>query len=176
MPRRTKKIEEVVWGMIKLHTDPDGIQRKHFFPNSRNHFLAVCNRFPMGQKIGMIPVLEDLSFSDSQRAYHFVLCGYLAHEVGYTKDDAHDDAMKEVFGIRTYKNHEGIIREGRYSISDIGGLKLPDVQNLINRDLAVCAFLNIVVPTKAELGYIDTDVRPEPIKNYPQETYKKPLL
>jgi hypothetical protein len=109
----------------------------------------------MGQKIGMIPVLEDLSFSDSQRAYHFVLCGYISHEVGYTKDDAHDDAMKEVFGIRTYENHLGIVREGRHSISDIGGLDIFDVQKLIDRDLATCSFLNIVVPTKAQLGYVD---------------------
>lgn len=137
-----------------MHKDPDGIERKHFFPRSRQHFIAVCSRFGLGKKLGMIPVEEDLSFSDAQRAYHFVLCGYLAHNNGNTKNDEHDDAMKEVFGIRYYKNHEGKEREGRYSISDASSLKLPDIQKLIDRDLAICAFLGIIVPTFEELGYI----------------------
>lgn len=143
-------------GTIRPVKDADGIVRKHFVPRSRNHFLAVCNRFPVDKEIGMIPV-EDVNIrSRSQLAYHKVLGRYIAHDQGMSEDDVHDAMMKECFGIRHYSLN-GKTYEGRYSISDAGGLDTTQVNALIVEDLETCKFLEIKVPTQEELGYTPKD-------------------
>ena len=73
-----------------------------------------------------------------------------------TEDDVHDALMKEVFGIREY-TFMGKTHQGRYSLSDAGGLKTSQVMDLIEKDLATCSFLGIVVPTLESLGYISNN-------------------
>lgn len=153
MKKRTP-IDEVILGEIKKVLDPDGIARKHFVPRSRNHLIAVYDRLPIGKEIGMIPVEEVNLRSRSQLAYHRVLVRYIAHDQGLTEDDVHDAMMKEAFGTRQYTLN-GKEYEGRYSMSDTGGLKVLQVIDLITKDLETCNFLGIIVPTKKELGYDD---------------------
>lgn len=153
MKKRTP-IDEVIMGTIRPIKDPDGIVRKHFVPRSRAHFLSVCNRYPEDKEIGMIPVEEVNVRSRGQLAYHRVLIRYIANEQVMSEDDVHDALMKEVFGIREY-TFMGKTHQGRYSLSDAGGLRTSQVIDLIEKDLETCAFLGIVVPTKEELGYID---------------------
>jgi hypothetical protein len=160
MPRRLKKQEPIIWGEIKEVKDPDGFVRKHFFPLSLGHMNAILSRFSIGKKIGIQMITDELSFSDSQRAYHFVLLGYIAHHTGNTVDDEHHDSMVEMFGIRTFTNYKGEKREGRYSISNASELTLDDISRLIERDVRVCNFLELVIPTKKELGYIDENELP----------------
>lgn len=152
--KKRPAIDEVIMGSIRPIKDPDGIVRKHFVPRSRQHFLAVCNRYAEDKEIGMIPVEEVNVRSRGQLAYHKVLARYIANDQGMSEDDVHDAQMKEVFGIREY-TFMGKTNQGRYSLSDAGGLKTSQVIDLIEKDLEVCAFLGIVVPTKEELGYID---------------------
>lgn len=154
MPRRKKKQEAIIWGEVREHKDTDGFIRHHFFPRSLPYMDAVLKRYKGKKNIGIIPVEEELSFSDSQRNYHFVLLGFIAEYTGNTKDDEHHDSMIEVFGKRTFKNYKGETQEGRYSLSNASKLTLEDVNRLIERDLGVCAFLGIVVPTREELGYL----------------------
>ena len=157
-------------GMVKS----DGIDRKRFLPNSPDHLIAIQNRLPVGTKITCTFSKEELRFSESQRKYHFVLLGYIADYNQNTVEDEHDDSMKEVFGIRYYKNYKGEQREGRYSINDASSLKNFDVQKLIDHDLAICKFLKIRIPTRKELGYPELD---EKLKTkYPLEEYKEPLI
>jgi len=155
MPRRLKKQEPIIWGEIKEIKDTDGFVRKHFFPKSAGHMSAVLSRFPIGKPLGIQIIADELSFSDSQRAYHFVLLKYISTETGNTVDDEHHDSMVEVFGKKMFTNYKGEKREGRHSISNASELNLDDISKLIERDVAVCNFLGLVIPTKRELGYID---------------------
>jgi len=143
-------------GSIKLVKDPDGIARKHFVPRSRQHLLSVYNRLPVDKEIGMVPVEEVNIRSRGQLAYHKVLARYIANDQEMTEDDVHDALMKEVFGIREY-TFMGKTHQGRYSLSDAGGLKTSQVMDLIEKDLATCSFLGIVVPTLESLGYISNN-------------------
>jgi hypothetical protein len=121
---------------------------------------TVLSRYGEGKKVGIQIVEDELSFSDSQRAYHFVLLGIIAHYTGNTVDDEHHDSMVEMFGTRTFTNYKGEKREGRYSISNASELTLDDISRLIERDVRVCNFLELVIPTKRELGYIDENELP----------------
>lgn len=174
--KQRRQVEDVILGKIKMVKDTDGISRKHFVPNSRGHFLAVCNRFGEGKEIGMIPV-EDVNLrSRGQLAYHRVLVRYIANDQGLEEDDVHDAMMKEVFGIRRYSLN-GKTYEGRYSLSDAGGLKINQVIDLIKKDRDTCSFLGINVPTAEELGYENPKqyLSTNPTVAYPTE-YEKPTL
>lgn len=177
MKKRTP-IDEVILGTIKMVKDPDGINRKHFVPRSRNHLLAVYERLPVNKEIGMIPVEEVNIRSRSQLAYHKVLARYIAHDQGMNEEDVHDAMMKEEFGIRTYTLN-GKTYEGRYSLSDAGGLKVPEVTALIAKDKETCTFLGIVVPTAEELGYTSNDtgyMGAEKVKYPDDKEFKEPTI
>jgi len=159
MPRRKKPIGDIVWGRITKVQEGEYMQNR-FVPISQTYWKTILNRYSEGKKIGLQIMEDELSFSDAQRRYHFVLSRFISKEIGISIDDQHNDAMIEVFGHRTYTNYKGEVREGRYSISNASDLNLEDVQKLIDYDLGVCGFLNIIVPSKKELGYVDTNILP----------------
>ncbi|MFA6992668.1 MAG: hypothetical protein WC269_05350 [Candidatus Gracilibacteria bacterium] len=159
MPRRKKIEMDIVWGKIQKVQEGEFMQNR-FLPFSQPYWKTILNRYSEGKKIGLQVMEDELSFSDAQRRYHFVLLRFIAKETGNSIDDEHEDAMRSVFGTKTYTNYKGEIHESRYSLSNNSDLTLPDVQKLIDHDLGVCDFLNIVVPSKESLGYVNDRLLP----------------
>lgn len=179
MPRKRVKIDEPIAGTIKLLHDPDGINRKHFVPLSRGHVLAVYNRLGINKKVWMTPQVEELTFSESQRSYFFVVIGYLCDYTGSTKDEEYVAIIEDCFPDEVYeKVVQGKLRHFRPSISDVGKMPLPKMQTLIDFAVNRCKDNDIRIPTAEELGYLPNNtgyLGAEPLQNYPDE-YQEPKL
>ena len=141
-------MEHVSLGSMQLLED-----KVRFIPNSVPHYRHGMSAFPLGSKVRATYKLISRSHTPGQHAYHFVLCGYIAKETGYTKEQTHDAMMKLTFGVKQIKLL-GKTFEARESMANAARLTTPQCVELIEKDLEVCADLGIVVPTKEELGYI----------------------
>lgn len=127
--------------------------KKKFRPNSTTYFNENMSRFMVGKKL----VAEFKEFrslrSEPELRYHMVLCGYISAHTGFTKREVHEAIMKLKFGIKEVKLL-GYVAEVRRSISESGDLENWEAVELIEYDLAMCAEMEIRVPTAKELGYL----------------------
>jgi hypothetical protein len=177
MPRKRVKIDEPIAGTIKFLHDPDGINRKHFVPLSRGHVLSVYNRLGIDKKVWMTPSVEELTFSESQRSYFFVVIGYLCDYTGSTKDEEYVAIIEDCFPDEVYeKVVHGKLRHFRPSISDVGKMPLPKMQTLIDFAVNRCKDNDIRIPTAKELGYVTNSEGyiGAPKVEYPTDTFIEP--
>lgn len=139
------------------HTSLGTIQilegKKRFVPHSVPYHHQGINRFSEGAKVRATYKEVKREHSRPQHNYHFALCGLISDHTGYTVDDVHDAMMKLTFGTRSV-SLLGREFEARESISSAAQMSSAKAQELINKDLEVCADLEIRVPTMKELGLI----------------------
>lgn len=126
---------------------------RHLLPLSPHHFRAQLNRLALG-KVYTLTISETAyTRSSAQLAYHFALIGYIADYSGMTKDEAHDAVMRLCFGEKEVSigSRRTFVRR---SISDSAKMPTADAVRLIDFDLELCRELEIVVPTREQLGYL----------------------
>lgn len=115
------------------------------------HFLKSL---PLGSKGTMDLTLKKPTRTDSQLRYYWVICGMIAAECGYTKEEAHEWLMICCFGTKKITVNK-VEKEVRKSISNGAKMTNQEAQDLIDFALSTCLDLNIKVPSKQELGYYD---------------------
>lgn len=154
--KQTRKAAFTILGRIESITkmvNGQEVPRKAFIPDSPAHLqseLAGMNNGPCAITFETkIPTR-----SESQLAYHMVLMGYIARHTGYSKSEVHDAVMRAKFGTKRIQIGT-IIEHVRRSVGEWARFPLDDMAELISYDLEICEDLDIRVPTKAELGYID---------------------
>jgi hypothetical protein len=155
-----------VFSCIGEFRDLEG--RRRFVPDSAPYYHDRCSKMPLDKKFSCDFTTKIPTRSEAQLDYHWVLCNYISEHTGFTDREVHDFMMRKVFGTKIIKigNYQTEVRE---SISDRAKLPKYMAVDLVSADLELCAELEIRVPTKKELGYIDENEPVEPIKNYPTE-------
>ena len=142
--------------------------RRAFVPDSPIYYRDRSNRQPLNKKYTVTFSTKIPTRSQSQLAYHFVLCEYISEHTGFTVSETHELLMREKWGVKKITIGK-ITQEVRESVADIAKFPLPKMQEQIDFDLSVCADLEIRVPSKSELGYLDTEEKITPITNYPED-------
>jgi len=146
-------MKHIVLGTIQNLTGSDGIGRNRFVPNSVDFLHQGLRAFSVGTKMKV--TYEDVKRKHTrpQHNYHFALCNLMAQHAGYTPEEMHDVMMKLTFGVR-HITIMGRKFEARESLSDSANFTNHQAQDLIQKDLEVCAELGVHVPTMEELGLI----------------------
>lgn len=148
-PKDNRKALFTVLGEVQM----DGEKKKFAF-SSPDHYHQLIRSLPVGKKLGVTFEEYKPTRTSSQLAYHWVLIGYLAEHTGHTKEEMHDYVMRQKFGTKEV-TVLGKTEQVRRSIADMAKMPLSDCVELIEFDLALCSGLEIRVPTKTELGYLD---------------------
>jgi hypothetical protein len=153
------------FAIIGEFRDQEG--RRRFCPDSPAYYNDRCAKQPLSKKYTATFSTKIPTRSQSQLAYHFVLCEYISEHTGFTVSETHELLMREKWGTKLIKigKYSQSVRE---SVADIAKFPLAKMMEQINFDLSVCADLEIRVPSKRELGYVDEDEKIEPITNYPE--------
>jgi len=127
--------------------------RRRFVPKSTPHLNACIGRVPLGRKVRATFSEYVYMRSESQLGYHWVLVGYVAEHTGHTKEEVHDAIMRIVFGEKQIElaGRKVAIRK---SMAEGGGLTKAECVEVIDYDLDLCHRLDIIVPTREELGYL----------------------
>lgn len=144
--------KHAVFSVLGEVVEVEGIHR--FIPFSIPHLNACLKRVSRGTKL----FAEFSEFrtmrSMAQLRYHWVLMKYIATHSGHTDEEIHDYVMRLKFGEKTIKLGKKRKAKIRRSISETGNLSKLEATELIEFDLALCAELEIRVPTAEELGYL----------------------
>ena len=154
------------FAIIGEFRDQEG--RRRFCPDSPAYYNDRSAKQPLNKKYTVSFSTKIPTRSQSQLAYHFVLCEYISEHTGFTVSETHELLMREKWGVKKITIGK-ITQEVRESIADIAKFPLPKMVEQITFDLSVCADLEIRVPSKKELGYVDEDEKIEPITNYPED-------
>ena len=123
------------------------LSRKYY-----QHFLNTKTK--EGDTGTMTISLAKPTRSEQQLRFYAVICGLIADETGYTWEECHDALMKLKFGTTKVKIGKDIV-EVRKSISNSARFKMADMMELIDFAMEKAFELNINVPSRQELGYID---------------------
>lgn len=164
MSRTTNK--EIFSIIGEFRDDPE--RGRRFIPDSAPYYHDRCSKQQLNKKYTATFSTKIPTRSESQLAYHFVLCEYISEHTGFTVSETHELLMREKWGTKNITIGK-ITQNVRESIADIAKFPLPKMVEQITFDLEVCQDLEIRVPSKKELGYIDEKEKVEPIKNYPNE-------
>lgn len=122
---------------------------------SRKYYQHFLNTKTKGGDVGtMTLTLKKPTRSEAQLRYYAVVVGLIADYTGNTWEEMHDCLMILKFGTKKVKLGKETVNV-RKSISN--GAKFGKIQmiELIEFALEKCFDLEINVPTKQELGYID---------------------
>ena len=154
------------FAIIGEFRDQEG--RRRFCPDSPAYYNDRSSKQPLSKKYTVSFSTKIPTRSQSQLAYHFVLCEYISEHTGFTVSETHELLMREKWGTKLIKigKYSQSVRE---SVADIAKFPLPKMVEQITFDLSVCADLEIRVPSKKELGYVDEDEKIEPFNNYPED-------
>lgn len=116
------------------------------------HFLNTKTK--EGDKGTLTVSLAKPTRSESQLRYYAVIVGMIAEYTGNTWEEMHDCLMILKFGTKKVKLGKDIVNV-RKSISNSARFGKLDMVELIEFALEKCFELEIKVPTRQELGYID---------------------
>ena len=127
--------------------------RKRFLPKSPDHMQICINRLNVGDAVTLSFSTKKPTRSQSQLNYHFALLGLLKDHTGHSTEELHDFVVRAVFGQKlvTLRNQTFAVRR---SVADHASMPKDEMAQLIEYDLATCADLGVVVPTREELGYL----------------------
>lgn len=159
MKRDHKKEIFTVLGVIgttEVETDRGKFQRHTFIPDSLTYMRDRLNKISLKKKVSVTFSEHIPTRSETQLSYHWVLCTLISDHTGDSPNEIHEALMILKFGTKKVKimGKEVYVRR---SISQKAKMSLPMAMELINFDLEVCKFLDIRVPTKKELGYVEED-------------------
>ncbi len=115
------------------------------------HFLNT--QCKIGEVGSMFLTFKKSTRSENQLRYYWTILGLMANELGYKSEELHEWLMIMCFGTKKI-TVGGITKEVRKSISNKARMSISEAIELIEFTLEKCAELDIVVPTKSELGYI----------------------
>lgn len=118
------------------------------------HFIKTKTQ--VGMKGTMHLTFKKPTRTEQQLRYYWVLVGMLASECGYTSEEMHEWLMIMKFGTKKVTVN-GITKEVRKSISNSARMTVGEVMELIDFTLEKCFELNVIVPSKESLGYIDNN-------------------
>lgn len=122
--------------------------------NSRAYYQHFLNKHTKEGDIGSMEIkLKKPTRSENQLRYYWVIVGLLAEHTGDIDEELHDALMKLKFGTKKIKLGKDIV-EVRKSISNRAKFPKQDMAELIDFTLEKCIEMEVVVPTKEELGYI----------------------
>lgn len=116
------------------------------------HFLSTQTN--IGDKGTMHLDFKKPTRSGAQLRYYFAIVGLISAYTGDTKEEMHDILVSIKFGTKKVKRF-GHDVEVRRSVSDAAKMKKDEMAALVDFALEKCVQLEIKVPTKQELGYID---------------------
>lgn len=116
------------------------------------HFLNTKTK--VGDKGTLIVDMKKITRSESQLNYYFVICGLIGENSGYTKDEVHDALTVLKWGTKEVIIN-GRKANVRHSISDAAQFPKIMMAEQIKFALENAFDLQIHVPTKQSLGYID---------------------
>lgn len=148
-PQNTKQHLFTILGVVK---EREG--KKHFASNSKTYFQDRIDKLAVGLKVKAEFFESKTTRSEAQLSYYWVLCNYIAEYNGNTKEEIHDALMKLKFGTKRIVLM-GKEVEVRKSISNKAQFPKYMMVELVEFALETCKELEIKVPTKQELGYID---------------------
>lgn len=174
MPKHNRKEIFSVLGEIgetEVTTDRGTYKRHTFIPASQPYMRDRLNKIPLKKKVS-VTFFDDIpTRSQQQLAYHFVLLTLISEHTGDSVKDLHDGIMRIKFGTKKIKIMEKEV-EVRKSIANDANMPKHKAQELIDFDLEVCKFLELRVPTKSELGYVDENEKVEKagLPEYPKES------
>lgn len=146
--------------IVEVDTEFGKKTRHTFIPDSQNYMRDRLNKIPVGKKVQVTFSDFETTRSDQQLRYHWVLVGYIAEYNQDTKEETHDAIMRLKFGTKKVKIGK-IEVEVRKSVSASARIPKHKMVELIDYDLRICKFLELKVPTKKELGYVDENERVE---------------
>ena len=141
-------------GTTEVVTERGKFTRHTFIPDSQNYMRDRLNKIPVKKKVSVAFSEHIPTRSEGQLAYHFVLCTLISDHTGDSPTEIHEAVMILKFGTKKVKLLGKEI-DVRKSISNKAKMPLPMAMDLINFDLEVCKFLELKVPTRKELGYVD---------------------
>jgi len=122
---------------------------------SRAYYQHFLNTKTKEGDTGTLTItLKKPTRSEQQLRYYAVLVGLIADNCGYTWEEMHDALMKLKWGTKKVKIGNDIV-EVRKSISNSARFKKTDMIEQIEFTMEKCFDLDIKVPSKQELGYID---------------------
>lgn len=122
--------------------------------NSRAYYQHFLNKHTKAGDVGSMEIkLKKPTRSESQLRYYWVIVGLLAEHTGDEDEELHDALMKLKFGTKKVKLGKDIV-EVRKSISNKAKFPKLAMMELIEFTLEKCAEMEVVVPTKEELGYL----------------------
>jgi len=116
------------------------------------HFLNEKTK--EGDKGTLTISLATPTRSEAQLRYYAVVVGLIADNCGYTWDECHDALMKLKWGTKKIKIGKDTV-EVRKSISNGARFKKVDMIEQIEFAIEKAFELNIHIPSRQELGYID---------------------
>lgn len=123
--------------------------------SSRTYYQHFLNTKTKEGDVGTLTLaIKKSTRSESQLRYYAVIVGLIAEYTGNTWEEMHDALMRLKWGTKKIKIGNEIV-EVRKSISDSAKFKKVDMIDQIEFALEKCFDLEIKVPTKQELGYID---------------------
>lgn len=123
--------------------------------SSRQYYQHFLNTKTKDGDSGTLTItLAKPTRSDSQLRYYAVLVGLIADYTGNTWEEMHDALMILKWGTKKVKLGKETVNV-RKSISNGARFKKVDMIEQIEFALEKCFDLDIKVPTKQELGYID---------------------
>lgn len=127
--------------------------RKRIQIKSPDHYQQQVSRLPAGKKVALTIEEYIATKSQAQHNYYWALIGYLAEYSGHEPTELHDAIMRRKFGTKQIV--VGDLKETvRRSISNAAKFPKGDMMELIEEVLELCNKLEIVVPSKEELGYL----------------------
>lgn len=115
------------------------------------HFLNTKTK--VGDKGTMFLTFEKPTRSESQLRYYWIVVGLLADNCGYTSEEMHEALMVLKFGKKKIKVGKDIV-EVRKSISNSARFSKLNMMDLIEFGIEKAFELNIIIPSRQELGYI----------------------
>jgi len=126
--------------------------KRRFIPNSPKYYRYQCSKMPLSKQFCVKFTANTGSRSSNQLRYYWCLLGLISDHTGHTSEELHDFVMRAKFGTKTIKIGN-LEQEIRMSIADDAHMTTSDCVELIMFTLEICRDLEIVVPSKEELGY-----------------------
>lgn len=129
-----------------MNTLPGVVEKSGIAFNERS--LSIFKEKNLGKKVRI--TVEKSKKTHSQNAFLHVLFQYIADETGHSKEEVKTIEKRRHLSPKEVE----MFGKTHLVLPSCGELTLQEESELIERVLADCADLGIVVPDRSELGYL----------------------